>query len=810
MQFDLRDVLKSLKRTPGYTLTIVATLALTIGVTTAVFSIVDGVLLKPLSFRESRQLVSIKEIWNQLAARIGTIEVNEQHFEYWRARTQTFESMAQYIVLPSNLTGVGEPAQVQVGRTSGSLFDVLRVPAALGRTLTPGDEPSSRAEVVVITDACWRQRFGSDPSVVGRTIALDGIARTIVGVLPRDFRLPTERLSSVAEAFVPIHADVSNVGWEGDHNDEAIGRLRSGVTPKQAQAELDVLQRQVGEIATKEAHELVSLSSAVAPLAETITGKSRTGLLVLLAAVAAVLLIACSNLANLSLARSIGRARDTALRSALGASRGRLLWRTLIEQIVLSAVGGGLGVGVAWAALRVFVRTAPISLPRVNDVAIDGRALGFAAAVSMTTAALVALVPVWRTLGGSMERALRSGAVATTGDRGAQRTRNGLLAAQVGLSLTLLVITALLGASFARVMTIDRGFTAEQVLLVPVSLPSTRYQTEAVRQRVYDGMLESMRALPGVTAVSALSLSPLTGSGQVNVIAPDGSPLPRSAQPSANFRFVGTNFFRTMGIAVVRGRAFTEADHVDGRLMPALITPPTAERLFPGEDPIGKHFSRGIPGEGGFEVVGIAADARLTALDRTPPFMVYLPYWWRTRSSTSLLVKTAAEPATMMTAARRAIHAIDPEIAIGDARPLEQLVDASVAARRYQMELFVVFGVVALFIATLGVYSVTAYGVLQRRREMNIRVALGARRAQVVAMILRQAGSPIAIGLAIGVAGALGAGGLVASLLFDVRPRDPIVITLVAAIVAGVGLSACLVAARQGMVTDPAAALRDE
>ncbi|HYM23784.1 MAG TPA: FtsX-like permease family protein, partial [Vicinamibacterales bacterium] len=331
-----------------------------------------------------------------------------------------------------------------------------------------------------------------------------------------------------------------------------------------------------------------------------------------------------------------------------------------------------------------------------------------------------------------------------------------------------------------------------------------------LRLTTYDRMVGAMRALPAVTSASALSTPPLTGSSIVNAIAPEGSPLPRSSQPSANFRFVGTDFFRTMGIALLRGRPFTEADRGNGKPMPAVITEPTANHLWPGEDPIGRRFSRDIQGEAGFEVVGVAADARVTALDQTPPLMVYLPYWWRTRSSTSLLVKTAGDAGPLMPGVRRAIHDIDPEIAIGDARPMEQLVDASVAARRYQMRLFAAFGAVALFIATLGVYSLTSYGVSQRRREMNIRVALGARRAQVVSMIVRQAGWPIAIGLAAGIAGALASGGLVAGMLFDVRPRDPLVITTVAAGVGLVGLAACLVAARQALVLDPVSALRQE
>lgn len=810
MPFDLRDALRSLRRSTGYTLTIIVTLAVTIGATTAVFSIVDGVLLRPLSYHQSQQLVSIREIWYQLAERIPSLAVNEQHFEFWRQRAQTFESMAQYIVLPANLTGVGEPAQILVGRGSGSLFDVLQVQAALGRPLSPADEPSGRPEVAVITDTCWRERFGSDPAVIGRTIALDGIARTIVGVLPRDFRLPTERLSATAEAFVPIRMDAEHVGWEGDHNNEAIGRLRANATPQQARAELDVLQREVGEIATKEAHEPVTLASIVTPLAETVTGKSRPGLLLLLAGVAAVLLIACSNLANLSLTRSVGRARDTALRSALGASRSRLLWRAMLEQMVLSVAGGTLGLGVAWVALRLFVRTAPIELPRVNEVMIDGRVIAFTAGVSIAATVLVALPPVWRTARADVERTLRAGASATTSDRGGMRTRSTLLAVQVAVSLTLLVVTALLADSFAKVMSIDRGFAGEHVLVVPVSVPATRYDTERLRQPLYDRMVAALRGLPAVTSASAVSSPPLSGQNGVNTIAPEGSPLPRSSQPSANFRFVGTDFFRTMGIAVLRGRAFTEADRSDGRLMPALITEPTARRLWPGDDPIGKQFSRNLPDEAGFEVIGIVADARLTALDQTPPLMVYLPYWWRTRSSTSLLLKIAGDPAAVMPAARRVIHEIDPEIAIGDTRQLERLVDASVASRRYQTNLFLAFGVVALFIATLGVCSVTSYGVSQRRREMNIRVALGAQRAQVMSMIVRQIGAPIAAGAVVGVAGALGTGGLVSSLLFEVRPRDPIIIGAVVTIVGLVGLSACFIAAGYGLVIDPAVALRDE
>jgi putative ABC transport system permease protein len=323
-------------------------------------------------------------------------------------------------------------------------------------------------------------------------------------------------------------------------------------------------------------------------------------------------------------------------------------------------------------------------------------------------------------------------------------------------------------------------------------------------------MIAAVDALPGVTSATPLSAPLLSGAGQVNSITPAGSALARSEQPTANFCFVGPEFFRTMGIAVLRGRAFTDADRGPGRAMPALVSQPTAQRLWPHQDPLGRRFSRGLAGEAGFEVVGVVADAKVTSLERTPPFMVYLPYWWRSRPSLSLVIKTVAEPLGLMPSVRRAIGVIDPEIAIGDARPLEQLVEVSLSARRYQMQLFVVFGAVALLIATVGVYAVTSYSVSQRRREMNIRVALGAQASQILGLVVRQTAVPLAIGAAAGAGGALAIGTLVASLLFQVPARDPAIIAAVLAVVVTAGLAACVLAARRQLVIDPARALRQE
>lgn len=808
LAFDIRDALRSFRRDRLYAATAIVTMALTIGATTAMFSIVNGVLLRPLPYQDSHRLVALREIWHELSDRIPTLEVNERHFEYWREHAQSFESLAQFLVLPANLTGVGDATQISLVRCSGSLFDVLQVRASVGRTLMPSDDPEGAADVVTITDQFWRQRFGSDPQMVGRSIVLNGKPYVVVGILPPDFRLPTRgQLTATVDAFVPARV---TVGWVGDHNDQAIGRLRDGITVERATAELDVLQAQVSEIATKEGPQPVSYASAVSPLTEYVVGASRRGLLLLLGAIVGVLLIACSNLANLTLTRTLRRLREAAIRSALGASRNRLIGRALFEQVLLSTIGGALGIGIAWAAVAFFVRTAPVDLPRLDEVTIDVPALVFALIVSILAGTLVALVSAWRVAGRDVQAGLRTTATAVASDRGALRSHATLLALQVGLSITLLVVTALFGASFMRVLNAERGFSADSVLAVDVAFPAIRDADESARLSIYDRLLTAVHSVPGVVSVSTTSMLPMRGQGQVNGIAPEGSTLSIAELPNANFRYVGPEFFSTLGIAVRRGRTFADEERDLTRTIPAVISEPTAARLWPGEDPIGKRFNPNLTTRFRFEVVGVITDARTTSLDGTQPLMVYLPYWLRSRPSASLLIKTAVEPSSMLPSVRRVIREVDPEIAVGQARPLEQMVDASLASRRYQAQLFVTFGLAALFIAAIGVYAVTAYGVSRRRREMNIRVALGAESSQVLGLVLRQGMMPVVAGAIVGTCGALAVGGLVASLLFDVQARDPLIIAGVVGVVGVVGLLTCTLAARQGLSLDPAAALRDE
>ncbi len=814
MTFQCRDAFKSLRREPGFSVTVILTLALTIGATTAVFSVVNGVLLRPLAYRESHRLVIVQEIVPELVHLYPALPANLRHVAVWRSRATFFESLAAFHTSPLTLTGSGDPAQLEIVASSGTLFDVLGSQAALGRTLRARDEDASREPVIVLTDRLWRQRFGADPAVVGRAAVLDGVPWTVVGVLDATFRFPTGdglgRLSgttAVPDAFVPLRVDAEKFSANGEYNYSVIGRLRPGVTLAQARAELNVLQADVAATLTHRP----GLTARVDPLMDAVVGRARRGLVLLLGAIGAVLLIACANLSNLSLTRALSGARDVAIRVALGASRRRLVSHVLVEQLLLGCAGGALGLGAAQVWLAAFARNAPIDLPRVAEIAVDGRVLVFAAVMSVGAGLLVAIPPAWRLSGGDVQQVLLKTGRATTGDRGGRRVRATLLAVQVALSVTLLAATSLLAVSFLRVLRVDRGFVPDRVLAADVTLPGVRYAARQPRTDVYSAILAAVSALPGVDSAAWTSNLPLTGESWVDAILPeDMREAPRDI-PLANYRFVSTDFFRTLSVPVTRGRSLVTTDLEATRAATAaVISKRTAERMWSGVDPIGRRFSRGNTEEKPFEVVGVCADGYPARLDVPPPMMVYVPYAYRSRTRAALVIRAAGDLPSLSGAVRQAVWRVDPEIAIANVRPMDEIVDAAIGSRRYQTTLFVVFGIVALLIATLGVYSVTAYSVSRRRREMNIRVALGADRRQVMRLSVIEGLLPVATGLAAGVAGAIAVGSILSSLLFEVRPRDPLILTIVVALVGGIGLLACVLAARQGLVLNPAAALRQE
>jgi len=813
--FDVRDAVRGFRRDRLYAAAVVGTLALTLGASTAVFSIFDGVLLQPLAYREAQQLVSMREINVAEADRYPTLPVSPRHFEEWRNRATSFSAMVELNWRTANLTGAGDPAQIVVLRASGALFDVFGTHVAMGRALRADDERVDHPDVAVIADRLWRERLDRDPRVLGRSLTLGGKPYTVVGVLPAGYELPTfdvlsntGSLTSRLDAIVPMRLDLTKYDWMGEFNFPVIARLKDGVSLEQARAEMNVVQHAVAQIAERETHQPAALRADVTPLGESIVGRARLGLLLLLGAIGAVVLIACSNLANLSLTRTLGRTRDAAVRSALGAGRARLVRQVVLEQLLLALAGGALGVLFAREALNVFVRTAPIDLPRAGDVVIDARVLAVSAAVAIVAGLLVALMPAWRMGTGDVQSALRGGGHGST-DRGGFRTRATLLGLQVGLSVTLLVVTGLFVASFVHLLGIDPGFSADRVVTVEISPTSTRYPNVQARAALYDRILDRARGLPGVASLAWTSALPLTGETFVDAIQmPDGTTALSGHPQSANYRFVAPDYFRTLAMPIVAGRSFDDRDR-SGAAPPAVISARAAGTLWPGRDPIGHQFSRGDPNQH-FIVVGVVADGHATRIDAPSPLMVYVPYWYNNEGRSVLAAHTTGDASAVVAELRQAVRAVDPEIAIADASPLQSVIDKSLEGRRYQMWLFIAFGAIALLIATVGVYATTAYGISRRRREMNIRVALGARVSEVFSLVLRQSATPVAVGLAAGCAGALAIGTVMASLLYEVRVSDPLVIAAVIALVGSVGLAASAIAAKQGLRINPAAALRED
>jgi predicted permease len=810
---DLRDAWRGLVHDRLYALTAIGTLALTLGAATAVFSIVNGVLLRPLQYPDPQALVSMREVVPGIVDRYPTLPVTPRHFDIWRNRATSFTSMAEMDWRTSTLTGAGDAVQLVVLRSSGTLFDVLQLPVALGRGLTRDDESADHPRVTVISDRLWRERFGADPGVLGKTATLGGTQYTIVGLLSAGTSLPeldslgsSGTLNTKVGAIVPFRIKLDDFDWMGEFNYGVVARLKRGITLQQARAEMDVIQGAVAEIARRETHEAAELRGWVMPLEEQIVGSSRRALLLLLGAVIAVLLIACANLANLTLTRTVARLRDSAVRGALGASRWDLVRGVFVEQLALAVAGGVAGLLVARAAVRVFVTTAPVSLPRVSEVSIDLRAAFFALTITPMAAAIVALLPAIRLGRGNLEAVLRSGGRGA--DRGGQRVRGLLLAAQVALCVTLLAATALFVSSLSRLLNVDTGFTPEGAALVEIAPVSARYPDVAARAALYDRILERVDQVPAVSAASWTSALPLTGETWVDKIVRRDGPAPSEASSSANFRFVGPQYFRAIGMPLLHGRGFEQTDRKH-TAVPAVLSERAAHLFWPNENPIGRHFTRSNPDQQ-FEIVGIVPDGHVTELDQQSPLMVYLPYWFNNEGKSVLVVRTRGDAAAVLPEIRQLVRGIDPEIAIARTAPLRDVVDAAVEGRRYQASLFTTFGAVALMIALLGVYATTAYGISKRRREMNIRVALGARASQVFALVLRQSTVPVLIGVGVGTAGALAIGDAIASQLFEVKPRDPGVLGGVALLMALAGAISAAVAARRGVRLDPAAALRDE
>ena len=797
-------------REPGFAAVAILTLALGLGANTAIFSIVNTVILKPLAYRDPQELYVIREVIPKVSHLYPSIPVNAPHFLAWKKECSAFEDLAAVNPETYNLTGAGEPQRLFGARVTANLFSLLGVQPQLGRSFLPEEDQPGRDHVAILTDTLWRTQFHADPLLAGKTITLDGNAYLVIGILPAWFRFPkNEQLGALVkfgkttDVFKPIAFSKGEMESFGNFNFVVLGRMRAGWTEQRASAELNVVQTRQASLAPVK----TDLRALIAPLDETVTGQARRGLLVLQAAVGAVLLIVCVNLANLLLARTAGRSRETAIRTALGASRGRLLRQVLSETLLFSVLGGALGVALAVGGLQLMVRGAPVDLPRLDEVALDARVLWFALGISTLTGLLFGMLPAWKLARIDPHDALKAGSQRTTeGGRGL-RLREGLIGLEVALSAVLLIVAGLLMSSFVRLTGVDKGFDTERVAGVDLALPMAKYMQREKRQRFFDDTLARVRELPGVVSAGLITSMPLNGENNVNMLTVEGDPKPIIERPIANYRFISPEYFHTIGIPLRRGRLLAESDR--GRNV-ALLSERAARRLWPQANPIGKRIHMGDEKQPVVEVIGVVADIRATTLQSDPVLMAYFPYWQRPPMSASVVVRTAGDPRALASGLRAKIWSVDPEVPVPELRTMERVLSDSVSQRRFQMTLVLAFAGAALLLASLGIYGVVSYSVARRTNEMGIRMALGARSGDLHRLVVIQGLKPVLLGLAAGVAGALALGRVLRSLLFEVSATDPVTIAGVVALLAAVAVVACVIPAVRATRVDPMVALRWE
>jgi len=809
---DTRYALRMMRKNPGFAAIAVLTLALGIGANTAIFSVVDHIFFRPFAYQHPDQLAAVHEVV-RFSGATRPAPVNLAHFQEWRRHWNAVEDLAVIGGLRMSLTGAGEPERLQTMRVSANLFSLLGVKPQLGRSFSLEEDQRGRDHVVLLSDDLWRRRFNAEPSVVGRTIALNSEPYEIVGVLP-PFSFP-----KVSELFPIAIATTSTPQiWKplgpspeeldgGGFNFACIARLRPGVSVAQARSALNALQETLPRRPPG-----ATLQANLVPLEDQVAGRVRSGLTLMWAAVGALLLIGCVNMTNLLLARTLSRRREMAIRAAIGASRGRLMRQVVVESVLMSVIGGVVGVLAAYWVLHVIVSSAPADLPRVNEIEIDPRVLAFTVCVSLIAGVLVGVLPAWRLGILSPIDALKSGSASVTSARSTGRLRALLVACEVGVSAVCLIAGGLLLHSFSKLLQVDAGFAANRVITVDVSLPIQRYSTPVSRSTFIRTALERLQALPGVVAAGVSNKLPLTGEGGNAALWPERSTaVPESVL--GDIRPVNPDYFRTMSIPSRQGRLLSEADR-DRSI--AVVSAVAADRLWPGEDPIGKQFHIGAPARPPIQVVGIVGDVHGVSLDRAPSPTVYLPYWQSVvppgvnSMDLVMVVRTTTDPKTMASSLRGVIRGLDQELALPAFRVMDDVVTDSVGQRRFQMALVLLFAVAGTLLASLGIYGVVSYSVAQRTNEMGIRLALGALPGDIRRLVITQGFTPVLIGLGAGLLASVGISRVLGTLLFGVTPTDPLTLSAVVAVFVTVALAAMYVPAQRAIRVDPLQTLRQD
>jgi predicted permease len=808
---DLLYGLRRLAKHPGFTLTAVLSVAIGVGANTAIFSVTNALLLRPLPFKDADRLVIL---WN----RSPGLNVEQDWFSLGqyldiKAENKSFAETAVTIGGSYNLTGQGVPEHIEGAKVSSSLFPMLGARAQQGRLFLPEEDGKGKAQVVVLTDGFWSRRFARDPAVIGKTLTLNDQSLTIVGVLPAGFSLSKEVMPTVngvqrADVFLPLpvsDADRTNRGGE-DYN--IFASLKPGVTIAQAQADMDLIAEQMKRQYPQNYPANGQLTLSVVSLLEQVVGDIRLALYVLLGAVGFVLAVACANVANLLLARAAVRRKEMAIRAAVGAGRGRIIRQLLTESVALALIGGAVGLAIAYAAVYALRLYGSANLPRLPEIGLDGRVLGFTFLASLATGVIFGLLPAIRASRVDLNEALKDGARGSSG--GGHRTRNALVVVEIGLSLMLLIGAGLLIRSYRSIQHASPGFNPDGVLSLRLSLPAVRYTTPESVYNFYKQLGERVGRLPGVEAVGmnlVLPLSNYTAAwGPIDV---EGY-VPKAATELiiSNERFISPDYFKAMGMRLVDGRAFNEHD-LKGSLDVVIANEDFARRFWPNENPIGKRIQRG--GKGPWRtVVGIVRDTKEVSLENEPSLALYHPIEQFNIRSRYFVARTGADPQQTIQSVIREVHTLDPELPVYDAATMEQRLYDSLARRRFSMSLLGVFALIALLLASIGIYGVMAYWVSQRTHEIGVRVALGAQRRNILQLVGRQALVLIAAGLALGLAGAFALTRLMAGLLFGVKATDGMTFLVISLLLGLIAVIACYFPARRATRVDPMVALRWE
>jgi len=814
---DLRYGARSLGRSPAFTAVAVLALALGIGANSAVFSMVDGVLLRPLPYGNADRAVMLWSTWPGY----DRTWLSEPEVVDYRSQRQVFDIVAPFSLGSATLTGDGEPERVRAASLSAEVLPALGVTPTLGRNFTAAEDlPDSLAgRVALLSHALWRRRYAGDPSVVGRAIQVGLRSFTVVGVLPDEFRLPNDFVGEPVQLYSPIGLDPNpDPDSRGNHGLYAVARLAPGVTPERAQAAMSAFVSDM-----KRRHDAYGpeFDLRVVSARDQVSGDVRPALLVMLGAVALVLLVACANVANLLLARAEARHRELAIRSALGAGRTRIVRQLLAESLLLATAGAALGLALAAAGLRALIAFSPPNVPRLDAIGMDGRVVAFTAAIAVLTSLVFGLVPALQASGTTTQEMLNEGGRGASAGVRRQRVRRTLVVTEVALAMVLVVGAGLLIKSFARLMGIDAGVRPERVLTMELSLPGAKYAQPRSRA-FFEQLRQRVAALPGVTSAGFVRELPFAneiGDWSFRIVG-RGADRPDEAFGAADWQVATPGYFEAMGVALRGGRYLEDADAT--RAAPVVvISEKMASTFWPNQDPVGQQIRLGGTGPGPDTlprtVVGVVADVRHKGLDAETKTQMYLPHTQFPSTDSnfainrmSLVVRARTDPLMLAPAVRREIRALDPEIPVSRVRSMEQVLSASASVRELNVMLLSVFAAVALTLAALGIYGVMAYTVTQRTKEIGVRMALGASAVEVQRLVLRQGLLLAGIGVLLGALGAVALGRVLTSLLFGVSATDPAIYAAVTAVLAAVALLATYVPARRATRVSPMVALRYE